>query len=1038
VKILRLRTQNFRNLPDREWEFHPDFQVIYGPNEAGKSSLLEALLVGLYGDAASTDSRFMRDRRWKSSEHISVALDLKMNGDILTIERDFENRKNRLTIGDKKLTSKDKISSLLQERLPIQSESAFLQTACVRQSEVRSDIRSSDLRNQIERHALSATGHDLKALYEALANEVNELRRGWQTSAPKNPGPIKRLEDDILRLQAELADLDRKDETSAIALDEYESLNDVVTQMDREYDQEEERLRLDEKYLEAERIYQGRKKEILELQAKVERIKQIPTAIQRMAEEQAEVQKQLVDLTSRQRKALAWKQASVNLQQVESALTSLASDIAALQECRAELGRLRNPLEGTTLTRQDFLQFQALKQQTEQLQQEIGRDSAEVAQLKTAIAEASTRIDDTSKEHIECDTRVSTIEVERKLATRREELIADLAKATESESKIASQLHRIRSLEDKRTEIGTSLSSLEVLGRIDMDAFQRVLSAIPTLEEALQNEGIGLEFQPEGSVPMTMQIDNRDDQTLEVDQPLNLAAIKEIRIHIPGIGRLRLTNQSRVTRQLDARRDEVAKILAEMSVATEAEALDSFRTRNALLSQRDINAAELRAAVEGKTVADWEKEGQEVRAERERLNRELTNIPAGTTLSVIDAELARERERLSHLKTVITESQTQFSVLSQQLQTTEVRAKRRSDDLGIIEANRSAILHAAGQETEAGLRKLQDDLLAYQAHVTEVEGKRGKMLQGRLEQDVVFTHAEEQRKREEINVALADLSPSALDDSALAKVSLDIQHVEALLRVKSDETIRLVRERELLEAERPEDKHAESVVQAAIADQNRKSYERYAFPNPNERLAHSSHLQSKRAALAKKKEHRAELKVKAEYFGANRDRTATLRESLAHAKTHLHRLKYQFEVDSIVLDYMGKARDKALADLLAAIPAQVALTLDKITNGKYTRVTGTGFDLQTWSEQKDGSLEIHEMSTGTLDQFYLALRLEALRVTFPKDLPPFILDDVLVSSDPKRRSALIKVVEEYASQGQVLYLTCHDWPELAQFHQLSL
>ena len=135
---------------------------------------------------------------------------------------------------------------------------------------------------------------------------------------------------------------------------------------------------------------------------------------------------------------------------------------------------------------------------------------------------------------------------------------------------------------------------------------------------------------------------------------------------------------------------------------------------------------------------------------------------------------------------------------------------------------------------------------------------------------------------------------------------------------------------------------------------------------------------------------------------------------------------------------MGKARDKSLADLLAAIPMQVASTLDKITAGKYTRVTGAGFDLRAWSVQTDGSLEVNEMSTETLDQFYLALRLEALRVKFPEDLPPFILDDVLVSSDPKRRSALLNVIEGYAPQGQVLYLTCQDWRELTKFAQLSL
>lgn len=1038
MKILRLRTHNFRNLPDREWEFNPDFQVIRGPNEAGKSSLLEALLVGIYGDASSTDSRFIRDRRWASAEHISVALDLQMNGDVVTIERDFENRKNRLTIGDTKLTSKEKVQSWLQERLPIQSEDAFLETACVRQSEIRSDIRSSDLRNQIERHALSATGHDLKALYEALADEVNELRRGWQTSAPKNPGPIKRLEDETLRLQTELADLNAKDETSAASLNEYESLHKVVTQMDLECGQEEERLRLDEKYLEAERIYQERKRQILDLQAKVQRQREIPSLIHKTAEELEEIRKQLVDSTSRQQQALAWKQASLNLQQADSVLTSLVSDIAALQEYQKASKRLTNPLESMTLTPQDFVQFQALKQQAEKLQKEIDQDSAEVAQLEKTIAEAKSRIEEASKEQRERESRIEIIETERKLGARREELTMEIAKTTESQSRVAGQLDRIRSLEDKETEIGALLSPLDPLGRIDMDAFQRTLSAIPTLQEALRNEGIGLDLDPESSLSMAVQIDDGNEQILEVSQPISLSATKEIRIHIPGIGRLRLTNQSRLARQLDAQRNEVTNMLATMSVASEEEALTRLQTRNALLSQREINAAELRAALEGKDMAHWEKEFQMRLEEAERLSKELMGIPPGRAFSLIDAEFATERDQLSGLKTGITESQTRISVLSQQLQTAEPRAKRRNTELGIIEANKITILRAAGQETEAGLQKLQDDLLAFQAQFAELEGKRAKVLQGRLEQDIVSSHAEEHRRREEINISVTALSPFALEESALAKLTLDIRNTEGLLREKSDETIRLKRELELLEAERPEDTHAECVVQAAIADHNRKSYERYAFPDPNERLAHSSHLQSRRADLAMKKDRRVELKVKAESFGANQDRTATIKESLAHAKTQLHRLKHRFEIDTIVLDYMGKARDKALADLLAAIPTQVGVTLDRITDGKYTRVMGAGFDLQAWSKQKDGPLELHEMSTGTIDQFYLALRLESLRVTFPKDLPPFILDDAFVSSDSTRRAALITVVENYAPQGQVLYLTCHDWPELARFNQLSL
>ncbi len=44
MKILSLQTRNFRNLADREWKFDARFQVVRGPNEAGKSSLLEAIL----------------------------------------------------------------------------------------------------------------------------------------------------------------------------------------------------------------------------------------------------------------------------------------------------------------------------------------------------------------------------------------------------------------------------------------------------------------------------------------------------------------------------------------------------------------------------------------------------------------------------------------------------------------------------------------------------------------------------------------------------------------------------------------------------------------------------------------------------------------------------------------------------------------------------------------------------------------------------------------------------------------------------------
>ena len=149
-------------------------------------------------------------------------------------------------------------------------------------------------------------------------------------------------------------------------------------------------------------------------------------------------------------------------------------------------------------------------------------------------------------------------------------------------------------------------------------------------------------------------------------------------------------------------------------------------------------------------------------------------------------------------------------------------------------------------------------------------------------------------------------------------------------------------------------------------------------------------------------------------------------------------MKHQLDIDGAVLQYLRDARATALAELLAAIPAGVGNLMNQITTGRYGRVDGDGFDLHVWSDQKGAALELPEMSGGTVDQFYLSLRLEALRSIFPDDLPPLILDDPLVSCDPQRRSRIVEILDWHSEFGQVIYLTCHDWPELERYPSLQL
>lgn len=69
---------------------------------------------------------------------------------------------------------------------------------------------------------------------------------------------------------------------------------------------------------------------------------------------------------------------------------------------------------------------------------------------------------------------------------------------------------------------------------------------------------------------------------------------------------------------------------------------------------------------------------------------------------------------------------------------------------------------------------------------------------------------------------------------------------------------------------------------------------------------------------------------------------------------------------------------------------------------------------------------IPELSEGTRDQLYLALRLAALEEAFARSGPmPVVLDDVLVNFDDERAGAALACLAELAGTGQVLLFTHH-------------
>ena len=106
---------------------------------------------------------------------------------------------------------------------------------------------------------------------------------------------------------------------------------------------------------------------------------------------------------------------------------------------------------------------------------------------------------------------------------------------------------------------------------------------------------------------------------------------------------------------------------------------------------------------------------------------------------------------------------------------------------------------------------------------------------------------------------------------------------------------------------------------------------------------------------------------------------------------------------------------------------QASLWLDIFTNGVYTVVYKqlAANALRVGNSQTKADKAASELSRGTREQLFLALRLALIHSFENNSEPlPVVLDDILVNFDAKRKTAVQKGLEQFASSHQVLLFEC--------------
>jgi uncharacterized protein YhaN len=173
----------------------------------------------------------------------------------------------------------------------------------------------------------------------------------------------------------------------------------------------------------------------------------------------------------------------------------------------------------------------------------------------------------------------------------------------------------------------------------------------------------------------------------------------------------------------------------------------------------------------------------------------------------------------------------------------------------------------------------------------------------------------------------------------------------------------------------------------------------------------------------------------------NQEEVAEAEESLADTKKAVERFKRENEILTIIRDGIEEARQKAISGLSGTIAKRIGDVLAKVTNGRYDRAEVDGnLEISIYSPEKGDYITVNgtsgALSTGALDQVYLAARIALLEALAGDVGTPFVLDDAFSNFDSERQAKAFEVLEAISQDRQVLYYTCHKCPD--QFKRIEV
>lgn len=244
MKIEVLKMKNFRKFKNFTLRFSEGVNLIYGPNESGKSTVIDAIITLFYGDPKSRSREVLNNKNWTAEELFRIEMEFREYDTPLSLVKDFQMRKVSFRSSDKETGSIEKVDNAMARILGIDSPDVYVKTACIKQDEL-SEIKKLPAR--LEQFIMD--GVDITKVLRKVDERRKYLKveRSGRGIIPELSVRIEELEKKRTELKRKLDECRSVLERLYIVQDKLSSQSEVYERMKLKMDLESELKEIDKR-----------------------------------------------------------------------------------------------------------------------------------------------------------------------------------------------------------------------------------------------------------------------------------------------------------------------------------------------------------------------------------------------------------------------------------------------------------------------------------------------------------------------------------------------------------------------------------------------------------------------------------------------------------------------------------------------------------------------------------------------------------------------------------------------------------------------